>query len=675
MGESKVNLGAGSPRFKIDNDSYGTVFFDPDNPQYGPAFGPTASEVKDPEDALEAVPYEYPVSPSFRREGSPKISFGIGGYQVTPRVFFEGSQTGRTPAVSLPEGDVLYDQQNFNVSGKLGADVQTPGGDTLGASAAGYAYRGGIEFPDAMKNYGAEDLTYNSRGVEPSEYRGYYQMKDGPRAEGFYRPSADPTRDGEYAGRVSYTTSFEDGGEVEGESKVNLGAGAYLLNQDPSYDYPMNPLLPFASRNTMDVDQLSTDYMEGDTKLIVPPILADMFNASVRGGQMLQNEAPVTSKGIAGVALDTLPGSALVSRVTQDAAMAGPGAVLGINAFHGGPNRFLPEPNFPQGRPRLDKAGTGEGGQAQGIGFYSGQNQKTGEFYRDSVPPRLLKEADEESVSFDVASFGGDPEDLAEHASSRADRSYLRSEHIDHVFEDGSFYRIPHGELEGRAYAAPETHLYKLDIPDKAVAKFIDFDGSVVSQPDIVKNAFSELGYMPNNPENLAGGDIWYKIRQDLGEQAAADTMKSLGVPGIRYKDQFSRGRPDVDPTRNFVVWDQEVLDRTKLLQRNDEKIYAEGGPVSAGLGSLPASENILTSGTVSMSPSKYPNVDPRTAALGSQLLKRAKIPGKFPDMLNNADPDVIRQINRIMPRPEGKRLQSPTEGISLLMQSVVKTS
>jgi len=43
--------------------------------------------------------------------------------------------------------------------------------------------------------------------------------------------------------------------------------------------------------------------------------------------------------------------------------------------------------------------------------------------------------------------------------------------------------------------------------------------------------------------------------------------------------------------------------------------------------------------------------------------------------MLNNADPKVIGQINRIMARPEGKRLQSPTEGISLLMQSVVKTS
>jgi hypothetical protein len=177
-------------------------------------------------------------------------------------VFFEGSQTGRTPTVSLPEGDVLYDQQNFNVSGKLGADVQTPGGDTLGASAAGYAYRGGIEFPDAMKNYGAEDLTYNSRGVEPSEYRGYYQMKDGPRFEGFYRPSADPTRDGEYGGRVSYTIPFEDGGEVgyyPDGPKVDLGDGAAKVAADIADLADLGPYLEGNYIAQLGLDSLPLD--------------------------------------------------------------------------------------------------------------------------------------------------------------------------------------------------------------------------------------------------------------------------------------------------------------------------------------------------------------------------------------------------------------------------------
>jgi len=155
MGDSKVDLGGGGSRLNRDGYQDKTVFVNTDEPFYGPP-------------AEGAVPFSRRTSSSFGKKEAGKLSFGIGDFEATPRVFFEGSQTGRTPTVSLPEGDVLYDQQNFNVSGKLGADVRTPGGDTLGASAAGYAYRGGIEFPDAMKKYGAENVTYNARGVELS---------------------------------------------------------------------------------------------------------------------------------------------------------------------------------------------------------------------------------------------------------------------------------------------------------------------------------------------------------------------------------------------------------------------------------------------------------------------------------------------------------------------------
>jgi hypothetical protein len=44
---------------------------------------------------------------------------------------------------------------------------------------------------------------------------------------------------------------------------------------------------------------------------------------------------------------------------------------------------------------------------------------------------------------------------------------------------------------------------------------------------------------------------------------------------------------------------------------------FAEGGPVSAGLGSLPASENILTSGSISMDFERYVIHGKRTAAHG----------------------------------------------------------
>jgi len=150
--------------------------------------------------------------------GAPEeYSFGIAGYGVRPRVFVEGRQTGRTPSVALPEGDVLLDISNQNYYGKIGVDVTSPGGDTFGGAASGSYYRGSVDFPEELQRRGAPDReTYSARGIQSPEYSGYYQMKDGPRFEGYYRdkPEGSGIPD-EYGGRVSYTIPFENGGEVE----------------------------------------------------------------------------------------------------------------------------------------------------------------------------------------------------------------------------------------------------------------------------------------------------------------------------------------------------------------------------------------------------------------------------------------------------------------------------
>ena len=601
MGESKVNLGAGSPRFKIDNDSYGTVFFDPDNPQYGPAFGPTASEVKDPGDALEAVPYEYPVSPSFRREGSPKISFGIGGYQVTPRVFFEGSQTGSTPTVSLPEGDVLYDHQNFNVSGKLGADVQTPGGDTLGASAAGYAYRGGIEFPDALKAYGAKDFTYNSRGVEPSEYSGYYQMKGGPRFEGFYRPSADPTREDEYGGRVSYTTSFEDGGEVgyyPDGPKVDLGDGA--------------------AKVAADIADLGP-YLEGNY--------------------------------LAQLGLDSLP---------------------------------------------LDRIF--EIGQYNQAGFYAPRDAT----YRDSANDydrvafrEMLKKGRDPSALFDPKLRGTGRRSLRDYLGySTPDRS-SRDTFVE-PFDTkvgggfsrsrGVFPRPKQEEFLDRDLTEEEARRDKLSVlahelthaGDVALTRTLQVDDEPYrAERDLGEN-YTRLVDIMNRDRGLG------TLQSDLGREYEGVAV-SKGI-GPRYlgdpfetsvrKDGWFNSRERLAP-KDFekAVLGHPAQDAAKeeLYRRYEARTptggFAEGGPVSAGLGSLPESENILTSGTVSMGKSPPSKLDTRAAALGSKMLKMAGGKGDFDKVRNNANPEVISQINRIMARPKDYMLQSPAGGIALFMK------
>ena len=602
MGESKVNLGAGSPRFKIDNDSYGTVFFDPDNPQYGPAFGPTASEVKDPEDALEAVPYEYPVSPSFRREGSPKISFGIGGYQVTPRVFFEGSQTGSTPTVSLPEGDVLYDHQNFNVSGKLGADVQTPGGDTLGASAAGYAYRGGIEFPDALKAYGAKDFTYNSRGVEPSEYSGYYQMKDGPRVEGYYRPSAVPTREDEYGGRVSYTTSFEDGGDVgyypEGP-KVDLGDGAAKVAADIA---DLGPYLEGNYMAQLGLETLSPDrifeigrypdsgfYAPQDATL---PDKADYYdNLAFR--EMLKrgrNLSALFDPELTGTKANPLRNYLAYSypdRASGDMFVEPFDTELG--------NRYSRD-NFPKPKEDeyLDPYLTEEEARKHALGVLSHELTHAG----DSALTRTLQ------VDDDV----GGPESK----SRSLNENYARL--LDIMIRDRGLGMLqsPLGrQYEGKAVASGIKPRYPGDPFSTSVRK-----------------------------------DGWFNSRERL---APKDFEKAV------------LGHPAQDAARRELYRRYEA--------RTPTGGFEEGGPVSAGLGSLPESENILTSGTVSMGKSPPSKLDTRAAALGSKMLKMAGGKGNFDKVRNNANPEVISQINRIMARPKDYMLQSPAGGIALFMK------
>ena len=101
-------------------------------------------------------------------------------------------------------------------------------------------------------------------------------------------------------------------------------------------------------------------------------------------------------------------------------------------------------------------------------------------------------------------------------------------------------------------------------------------------RPKSVRDALKAYG---NYPDNMKGSQIYEAIASSLAKppfdntipssknpssaKAAADALREMGIPGLRYLDRGSRDGGD--GTRNFVVWDQDVLDRTKVLQRNDE--------------------------------------------------------------------------------------------------------
>ena len=119
------------------------------------------------------------------------------------------------------------------------------------------------------------------------------------------------------------------------------------------------------------------------------------------------------------------------------------------------------------------------------------------------------------------------------------------------------------------------------------------------------------------------------------------------------------------------VVLNHPVQDaaRRELLRRMAERTptggYEYGGEVEKPMG-------IEKSVTISK---VVPYVDPRSAALGSRLLKQAGVPGDFASLMQGADPKVVAQVNRIMARGSTNEISSPSNGLGVFMQSVIPQS
>jgi hypothetical protein len=268
-------------------------------------------------------------------------------------------------------------------------------------------------------------------------------------------------------------------------------------------------------------------------------------------------------------------------------------------AHHGTPHIWPPEPGFPHGRPRLDKIfakeTVGEGAWANGAGFYSAQEQDTGDFYRQSLtgtifPPRPnMFEVD--GVYYEAGKSGlffkGDGETITKAEYGKALQK-AQAEYDEKVKNAGA--------------------LYKLDIPDDVAPKLLDWDKPLSEQSKYVKSKISGTvndfakKYYPGESgikyvwDKFTGerfynsGEIWADLQDSGviswhdGSKGVSEYLASIGIPGNKYFDGSSRNKNE--GTRNYVIWDQDVLDRVKILERNNEKlgaVAAMGDPDTPG--------------------------------------------------------------------------------------------
>jgi hypothetical protein len=173
-------------------------------------------------------------------------------------------------------------------------------------------------------------------------------------------------------------------------------------------------------------------------------------------------------------------------------------------AYHGSPHKF--------DKFSLDKIGTGEGKQQQGVGLYFADHPNVAQKYAD-------KEAARRGM-------------------------------------DAGF-------------------IYKVDIPDDAVAKMAQNDRPLREQPPAVRSAVTSMldadardvlrryhGW--DRAEDAPFAAVMDALETTSGARnAAASALRAAGVPGIRYLDQGSRSRGG--GTYNTVLFDDSLV---KILER-----------------------------------------------------------------------------------------------------------
>ena len=203
-------------------------------------------------------------------------------------------------------------------------------------------------------------------------------------------------------------------------------------------------------------------------------------------------------------------------------------------AYHGSPHLF---DAF-----KMEKVGTGEGAQAYGHGLYFAENPAVAATYAERAPylGRHTQQLAQEALN----EAGGDMElgkqILQKRYQSNTDQ-YLRQPLADAL---NNFKELVKPSTKG---------LYKVDIPDEAISKMLDWDKPVMDLPfetrQLLKKAGAKIADYAPNTQTV--GDVLPRTA------AASAILREAGIPGIKYLDQGSRAGGK--GTYNYVVFDENL--------------------------------------------------------------------------------------------------------------------
>lgn len=248
-------------------------------------------------------------------------------------------------------------------------------------------------------------------------------------------------------------------------------------------------------------------------------------------------------------------------------------ALKAATVFHGSPHKFT----------KFDpkKIGTGEGAQAYGHGLYVAESDRVAKQYADTltdkapkfldgVPAAQLSTAQKSALGM-LSDAGGNVNAALLAAKTDMARSSGAGAEF-HVERYNTLRDIARGKSKAQV---GEPSLYKIDLPDEAIARMLDWDKPLSQQKEL-KDVFNKINNeisLPKLQDAEGAGFAYQALANAVGGQANASALlRSYGIPGIRYLDQGSRGAGQ--GTSNFVVFPKEE-ELLRILERNGVPIQS----------------------------------------------------------------------------------------------------
>lgn len=276
----------------------------------------------------------------------------------------------------------------------------------------------------------------------------------------------------------------------------------------------------------------------------------------------------------------------------------GQGTQSPLTVYHGSPYRFN----------RFDptKIGSGEGAQSYGYGHYVAEAPGVAAEYRKQLAPGVIRTVD------DVAFDSSNPQHMAASYIEMFGKRGKSPEQIAQMLSEGGHNEaaqiVLRGDKLGQIGEQARGAFYKIDLPDPAIAKMLDWDKPLSQQPDIVKSinpqslgltykqlengnhAFvnsegkiignlqkggTQESFTKNWTEDVlrgTGSDLYRQLGQGMeGGPKVSSALREAGIPGIRYLDQGSRSNFRVQNTYKGQPYGEPV----SFMTEQQAKDYA----------------------------------------------------------------------------------------------------